>query len=73
MPLPALSLETVNDAISAILAGGQSYRTPDGFTIQRGDLSELTKLRDQLSAEAAQAARAGRGGNVVRLGFRRPS
>lgn len=43
-------LEQVNEAITAVLMGGQSYRI-GSRSLTRGDLSELMSLRDKLTAE----------------------
>lgn len=44
-------LEQVNEAITAVLMGGQSYRI-GSRSLTRGDLATLKALRDDLEAEA---------------------
>ena len=42
-------LEQVNKAISAVLAGGQSYKI-DSRSLTRADLAQLKAIRDDLEA-----------------------
>lgn len=46
-------LAQVNAAITAVLAGGQSYRLGNQ-SVTRADLAALKALRDDLAAQAAQ-------------------
>lgn len=46
-------LAQVNAAITAVLAGGQSYRL-GSRSVTRADLAMLKALRDDLAAQAAQ-------------------
>ena len=45
-------LEQVNSAISAVLAGGQSYKI-GSRSLTRADLSMLKAMRDDLEAQVA--------------------
>ena len=45
-------LEQVNSAISAVLAGGQSYKI-GSRSLTRADLSMLKSMRDDLEAQVA--------------------
>lgn len=49
---PAQLLEQVNQAIGAVLAGGQSY-TIGSRSLTRADLSMLKAMRDDLEAQLA--------------------
>ena len=49
---PEALLEQVNQAIAAVLAGGQSYRI-GSRQLTRADLSMLKTLRDDLEAQIA--------------------
>ena len=49
----AEQLAQVNAAITAVLAGGQSYRL-GSRSVTRADLAMLKALRDDLAAQAAQ-------------------
>ena len=51
----AVMLEQVNAAISAVLAGGQSYRI-GSRSLTRADLSTLKALRDDLEAQIDSGA-----------------
>lgn len=51
-------LEQVNAAISAILAGGQSYRIGTR-SLTRADLSQLKAIRDDLEAQLSTGAGTG--------------
>lgn len=55
---PAQRLAQVDDAISAVLYGGQSYRLGN-WSVTRADLAQLRALRDTLAAQVAQEASAG--------------
>ncbi|MBQ8144543.1 MAG: peptidylprolyl isomerase, partial [Butyricicoccus sp.] len=48
-------LAEVNNAITAIMVGGQSYKI-GSRSLTRANLSELRALRDQLMAENARGA-----------------
>ena len=54
----ALSLSIVEDAIEALLTGGQSYSRA-GFTFTRASLNSLIKLRDKMKAESARSSTTG--------------
>ena len=47
---PAEMLEQVNNAISAVLAGGQSYKI-GSRSLTRADLAMLKAMRDDLEAQ----------------------
>lgn len=47
---PAVMLEQVNEAISAVLLGGQSYRI-GSRQLTRADLAMLKSMRDDLEAQ----------------------
>lgn len=51
-------LEQVNAAISAVLAGGQSYRIGTR-SLTRADLSQLKAIRDDLEAQLSSGAGSG--------------
>lgn len=55
---PAQRLAQVDEAITAVLYGGQSYRLGN-WSVTRADLAQLRTLRDELAAQAAQEAGAG--------------
>ena len=44
------TLEQVNNAIAAVLAGGQSYKI-GSRSLNRADLAELRQMRDDLEAQ----------------------
>jgi len=48
--MASLTLSIVNDAIIALLTGGQSYSRA-GFSFTRAQLPALTKLRDKMIVE----------------------
>jgi len=60
-------LSKVEDGITVILTGGQSYKLPNGQEYTRANLAELRKLRDDLKSEVAQE-----GGVYVPLSYGRP-
>jgi hypothetical protein len=47
-----LTLENINNAISAIMAGGQSYKI-GSRSLTRANLTELRNLRNQIIEEQA--------------------
>ena len=49
---PAEMLEQVNQAIAAVLVGGQSYKI-GSRSLTRADLSMLKSMRDDLEAQVA--------------------
>ena len=51
-------LAQVNAAISAVLAGGQSYKL-GSRSLTRADLAQLRALRDELAAQAVREDGAG--------------
>lgn len=55
---PAQRLAQVDDAITAVLYGGQSYKLGN-WSVTRADLAQLRALRDELAAQVAQEASAG--------------
>jgi len=55
---PRQRLAQVNEAITAVLYGGQSYKL-GGLSLTRADLSQLRALRDDLEAQVAQETGAG--------------
>lgn len=65
---PSELLESVNAAIAAILAGGQSYTLVDGTQVSRASLAELRTLRAQLQQEID--AEAGSSVTLVNTRFR---
>lgn len=46
-------LSQVDEAISAVLYGGQSYKLGN-WSVTRADLAQLRALRDDLAAQVAQ-------------------
>lgn len=51
-------LEQVNDAISAVMVGGQSYKI-GSRNLTRADLKELYKIRNDLQAQLSQESSTG--------------
>ena len=51
---PAELLEQVNQAITAVLLGGQSYKI-GSRSLTRADLSMLKALRDDLEAQVSES------------------
>lgn len=51
-------LEEVNNAISAVLVGGQSYKI-GSRNLTRADLKELYKMKNDLQAQLSQGASTG--------------
>ena len=51
-------LEEVNNAISAVLVGGQSYKI-GSRNLTRADLKELYKMKNDLQAQLSQEASTG--------------
>ena len=51
-------LEQVNDAISAVMVGGQSYKI-GSRNLTRADLKELYKIRNDLQAQLSQTSSTG--------------
>lgn len=51
-------LEQVNDAITAVMAGGQSYKI-GSRSLTRADLRELYKIKNDLQAQLSQEASSG--------------
>lgn len=56
MASSTLTLNDVDSAIAAVLAGGQKYRLPTGQEVTRANLKELQDLRLQIAAETSSAA-----------------
>lgn len=54
----AAMLEQVNTAISAVLAGGQSYKI-GSRSLTRADLSMLKAMREELEAQISDGESAG--------------
>lgn len=50
---PSEQLKVVNDAIFAIMVGGQSYRI-GSRSLERADLAQLRAMKRELEAEAVQ-------------------
>ena len=50
---PQEQLKTVNEAISSILIGGQSYKI-GSRSLTRADLAQLRAMKRELEAEAVQ-------------------
>lgn len=50
---PADRLAQVDEAITAVLYGGQSYKLGN-WSVTRADLAQLRALRDELAAQVAQ-------------------
>ena len=55
---PSERLAQVDEAIAAVLAGGQSYKL-GSQSVTRADLSQLRALREELAAAAAQESGGG--------------
>lgn len=55
---PSERLAQVDAAISAVLAGGQSYKL-GSRSLTRADLAQLRALREELAAQAAQESGSG--------------
>lgn len=55
---PSQRLAQVDEAITAVLYGGQSYKLGN-WSVTRADLAQLRALRDELAAQVAQEASAG--------------
>lgn len=55
---PSERLAQVDEAIAAVLAGGQSYKL-GSRSLTRADLAQLRALRDDLAAQAAQEESSG--------------
>lgn len=61
-------LNSVNAAIAAVLAGGQSYTLVDGTQVSQADLDKLRALRTELQQEVD--AEAGSSITLVNTRFR---
>lgn len=53
--IKSLTLSQVDEAISAIMDGGQSYKI-GSRSLTRANLTELVSLRNQLKTESASSA-----------------
>lgn len=51
-------LDQVNSAITTIMVGGQSYRI-GSRALERGDLKELYKIKNDLQAQLSQESSSG--------------